>query len=90
VVVRAVAGGEAPTRVGFVVGKRVGNAVIRNSVKRRLRHLAAAELPGVRTGYDVVVRALPGAADSRAALVSDFRRCWRAALNRADKRAMAR
>ena len=28
-----------PARVGFVVSKAVGNAVIRNRVKRRLRHL---------------------------------------------------
>ena len=29
----------APPTVGFVVSKAVGNAVVRNRVKRRLRHL---------------------------------------------------
>ena len=32
----------APPTVGFVVSKAVGNAVVRNRVKRRLRHCAAA------------------------------------------------
>ena len=38
-------------RVGFVVSKAVGNAVVRNRVKRRLRHLAREHLdraPGLR------------------------------------------
>lgn len=48
------------TRVGFVVSKKVGNAVVRNRVKRRLRHLMASrDLP---SAVHVVVRALPPAA----------------------------
>ena len=49
-------------QVGFVVGKNVGNAVTRNRVRRRLRHLAAAELPRTSDPVSVVVRALPRAA----------------------------
>ena len=40
---------ERPAQVGFVVSKAVGNAVTRNRVKRRLRHLArdhVSSLPG--------------------------------------------
>lgn len=50
-------------RAGFVVSKAVGNAVVRNKVKRRLRHAAAAELPQWPAGTDVVVRATPRAAE---------------------------
>lgn len=49
------------TRVGFVVSKAVGNAVIRNRVKRRLRSLMAERLENV-PDMDVVIRALPPAA----------------------------
>jgi ribonuclease P protein component len=51
-------------RVGFVVGKAVGNAVTRNRVKRRLRHLTRERLRSVPESALVVVRALPGAADA--------------------------
>jgi ribonuclease P protein component len=50
-------------RVGFVVSKAVGGAVTRNRTKRVLRHLVAARLTRIPTGYDVV-RANPAAADA--------------------------
>ena len=60
-----------PSRAGFVVSRAVGGAVVRNRVKRRLRHLAAAELAAVEFPVDVVVRALRGAVTGD--LVGDFR-----------------
>jgi len=51
-----------PPRVGFVVSKAVGGAVVRNRTKRRLRALVADRLPGIPTGLDLVVRANPPAA----------------------------
>ena len=51
-----------PGRVGFVVAKSVGPAVVRNRVKRRLRHLVRDRLAVVPDGSVLVVRALPGAA----------------------------
>src|SRR3954451_22706659 len=48
-------------RVGFVVGRSVGNAVQRNRVKRRFRHLVRDRLAGLPAGALVVVRALPSA-----------------------------
>ncbi|KIZ19394.1 ribonuclease P [Streptomyces natalensis ATCC 27448] len=50
-----------PTRAGFVVSKAVGVAVVRNKVKRRLRHLMRDRLDRLPAGSLVVVRALPGA-----------------------------
>ncbi|NGO75926.1 ribonuclease P protein component [Streptomyces sp. YC504] len=53
-----------PTRAGFVVSKAVGVAVVRNKVKRRLRHLVRERLSELPPGSLVVVRALPGAGDA--------------------------
>ena len=46
-------------RFGFSVSKRVGNAVTRNRVKRRLRE--AARLSDVSPGWDVLLIARAGA-----------------------------
>jgi ribonuclease P protein component len=43
-------------RVGFTVSRKVGNAVVRNRVRRRLRAAAAAVLPTrARPGFDLVL-----------------------------------
>ena len=73
----------AGPRDGFVVSAKVGNAVVRHRVTRRLRPLVRRELSGLAPGTDVVVRALPTAAtagsvdlaaDLRAGLVSAARK----------------
>lgn len=48
------------TRVGLVVSKRVGGAVTRNRVKRRLRECFSSL--AIQPGYDIVVSARPAAA----------------------------
>ena len=53
-----------PVKVGFVVAKSVGQAVTRNRVKRRLRHLMRERISSLPSGSLLVVRALPGAADA--------------------------
>ncbi len=56
-----------PVQVGFTVSKAVGNAVTRNRVKRRLRHLTREHLPALEAlpgRAAVVVRALPAAAEA--------------------------
>lgn len=51
--------------VGFVVSRAVGGAVIRNRVKRRLRHLMRDRLHRLPRGSLLVVRANPPAASAR-------------------------
>lgn len=46
-------------RVGFVVSKAVGNAVVRSRTKRVLRHLVRDELGHLDQRLDIVVRANP-------------------------------
>ncbi len=55
-------GQDRAARFGFIVSKRVGSAVTRNTVRRRLKAVCARALPTVRAGADVVIRALPSAA----------------------------
>lgn len=69
-----------PVRFGFIVSKQVGNAVVRNTVRRRLKAVCADALAGVRPGTDVVIRALPSAATADfAQLRDDVQRCLRRA-----------
>ncbi|MER1997240.1 MAG: ribonuclease P protein component [Arthrobacter sp.] len=83
VVLYAVPNPAAPTRVGFIVSKAVGNAVTRNLVKRRLREAAAQSLADHPTGLDIVVRALPPAASaSWAQLRADYAGALSACLNK--------
>lgn len=53
-----------PTRLGFVVPKKVGNAVTRNLVKRRLRAASRQLLDQGISGLDIVVRATPASAEA--------------------------
>lgn len=68
-----------PARAGFVVSKAVGPAVVRNRVKRRLRHLVADRLNRLPAGAVLVVRALPPASGASSA---DLARDLDAALGR--------
>ena len=56
-----------PVRVGFTVSKKVGNAVERNRVRRRLREVVRLKSEAVlRPGHDYVL------VGRRAALSADF------------------
>jgi len=52
-----------PTRFGFIISKRVGVAVVRNRLRRRLKHISRELLPSLPDGLDVVYRVHPEAAD---------------------------
>jgi ribonuclease P protein component len=58
-------------RAGFVVSKAVGNAVVRNKVRRRLRHLVRPLLAELPDGATLVVRALPASATATFAVLSN-------------------
>jgi ribonuclease P protein component len=48
-------------RYGFVTGKKLGKAVMRNQVRRRLREIVRGFHPELAQGYDIVVIARPEA-----------------------------
>ena len=79
--------GRPGPRIGFVVSGALGNAVTRNRVKRRLRHLAAAHVSDTpagidATGIDIVVRALPSAETDPGMVPTDFGSAWHDVLSR--------
>jgi ribonuclease P protein component len=51
----------------LVVSSKVGNAVVRHRVSRRLRAELRPLLEGLPAGADVVVRAFPSSADATSA-----------------------
>jgi ribonuclease P protein component len=78
--------GYSGLRIGFVVSATLGNAVSRNRVKRRLRHLAAAHVADTPVGMDLVVRALPRAATSPADVPTDLGSAWHEVVSRLNTR----
>ena len=65
---------DEPLRVGVIVARTVGNAVVRNRVRRRIKAVGWSLAQEVR-GMDVVIRALPSAAGADfAAIDSEVRR----------------
>ncbi len=43
------------SRFGFVVNKRLGKAVRRNKIKRRMREATRLQMPQIKPGFDVVL-----------------------------------
>jgi ribonuclease P protein component len=80
----SLSGEQVPATAGFVVSRAVGGAVVRNLVKRRLRHLVADRLDRLPPGALLVVRALPPAATAGPAeLGADLDGALASALRRA-------
>ncbi|HEU4572309.1 MAG TPA: ribonuclease P protein component [Candidatus Limnocylindrales bacterium] len=63
------------TRFGLSTGRRLGGAVVRNRVRRRLREALRAMAPSFQPGWDVLIIARPALADADyEALVRGVRR----------------
>jgi ribonuclease P protein component len=60
-----------PTRFGFVTSRRVGGAVTRNRVRRRLREICRLQRPVLPPGWMVVTVAKSAAADASFAELRD-------------------
>ncbi|MCP3733545.1 ribonuclease P protein component [Sphingomonas sp. RP10(2022)] len=66
--------GDPAIRVGFTVTKKIGNAVVRNRMKRRLRALARELLPagGIRGADHVLIGRDGGIERDHALLKAEF------------------
>ena len=71
---------EPAFRVGLVTSKRVGGAVVRNRVRRRLREIVRRHQHALRSGIWLVVIARPAAASATSAALEDE---WLRLLRRA-------
>lgn len=72
VVMKALPNGQAWSRYGFSVGKRLGGAVVRNRVKRRLREILRSTQ--LKPGWDIIfIARSPAAAAGFAGLEKSVR-----------------
>ena len=67
----------AKTRVGFSVSKKIGKAVVRNLVKRRLRAAFTQELPQIKPGLYIIVARAPAADATYKSLRKTLQYCLR-------------
>jgi len=73
IVLKALANGSGSSRFGFVVSRRLGKAVVRNRIKRRLREIARHTL--VKSGWDIILIArAPAATADYASLEKSVRK----------------
>jgi ribonuclease P protein component len=62
---------EKSFRAGFVTSKRIGGAVVRNRVRRRLRDIVRTQQGRLREGFWFVVVARPAAAQATYGALKD-------------------
>ncbi len=52
-------------RLGYTVSTKLGKAVVRNRVRRRLREVYRLNAPGLKTGYDIIIVARGKCVDAK-------------------------
>jgi ribonuclease P protein component len=58
------------SRFGFAVSKRIGKAVVRNRVRRRMREAVRLRRPSIADGWDMIFIARSAVADATHAEIS--------------------
>jgi ribonuclease P protein component len=70
---------DAPFRLGLTASRKVGDSVVRNRAKRRLREMVRKHAKSLRPGHDIVLIAkTDAAARDFAAMCADFEKAMTA------------
>lgn len=43
------------SRVGYSITKKIGNSVVRNKVRRRMKEIYRLEFNNIKAGYDIII-----------------------------------